>query len=94
MGLFKLKKKVPAIEPKPMEEAEYEMVEEEVEEEDVEQEEDHEKYKPKQTPKNVNKPKWEVGDVVTDTSKVIVNTQTGEHYDLYSAVVEILNRTE
>jgi hypothetical protein len=105
MGLFKPKKKVPKIQPKPIEEEEYPLIEEEVEEEDDNdddeeelEEEDHEKYKPQPksqpVPKKVNKPKWEVGDVVTDTAKVIVNKETGKQYDLYSAVVEILNRTE
>lgn len=39
-------------------------------------------------------PVWIVHDTPTETQRVIVNTQERKAYDLYSAIVEILNRTE
>lgn len=91
MGLFKPKKK----KKEEIEEVE-EIFEDEIEEEDVEDEDEVEEEQLKTQPKKPqsNKPVWAIADVVTDSRQVIVNNETGEQYDLYSAVVEILNRTE
>lgn len=90
MGLFKAKKTKKDTE---VEQDYYEEEQEIEEEDDAVEEEKLEKFKPK---KETKEPKelWSVADVVTDTRQVIVNNKTGEQYDLYSAVVEILNRTE
>jgi len=34
---------------------------------------------------------WQIQEVATQTAPVIVNTNTGENYNLYDAVAEILN---
>ena len=68
-----------------------------VKEEDYEQDMENveEPYEePEQPQKPSKKETWIVHDVPVESQKVIVNTKTKKVYDLYSAVVEILNRTE
>lgn len=84
MGLFKPKKK---------KKEEIEEVEE-IFEDEIEDEVEEEQLKTQPKKPQSNKPVWAIADVVTDSRQVIVNNETGEQYDLYSAVVEILNRTE
>lgn len=93
MGLFKAKKKKKDTEIAEDFYEEEEDIEDESDDDDAVEEDKLEKFRPK---KEVKEPKelWSVADVVTDTRQVIVNNKTGEQYDLYSAVVEILNRTE
>ena len=47
--------------------------------------------------KRNNEPKvnlWSKKEIVTSTEPIIYNSKTKESYDLLSAVVELLNRTE
>lgn len=37
---------------------------------------------------------WNVGVVATETAPVIVNSKTGQQFDLYSAIALLLERTE
>jgi hypothetical protein len=45
-------------------------------------------------PQQVQNTEWIVQQIATATEPVIYNPQTGEQLDLYSAIAEILNRTE
>lgn len=71
--------------------------------EEVEKEEEKEYYKPEETeeykprlpiPKPVQKEAWSLTEVSTNSTIAIVNNKTGKVYDVYSALVELLNRTE
>jgi hypothetical protein len=67
-------------------------------------EEDEEEYKPKRAGQlpplsRLSQPiqqkkVWELTEVPTQTAIALVNNKTGKVLDLYSAVAELLNRTE
>lgn len=70
--------------------------------EEAEEESEEEQPKVKQPQQVVKKEKtvpplpntWEVKEVPVEVQRVIHNNKTGESYDLYNAIVLILNRTE
>lgn len=91
--MFKPKKKAPV--------EEVEEVEEVVEQEnDIEDEfeddiEEVEEVVPQPKTKTIPSKKiWSIQEVATQTAQVIVNSKTNQSYDLASAIVELLNRTE
>jgi len=59
-----------------------------------ENEEDEEEYNEPERQPNKTIKKWIVRDVPTQSQRVIVNKVTKEGYDLYSAVVECLNKLD
>jgi hypothetical protein len=63
-----------------------------------EPEETLEPPKPKKKPVAIQEPqpqqRWVVHDSPTEYQRVIVDTETRKPYDLYSAVVEVLNKLE
>lgn len=64
------------------------------EESSEESEEPKEEVEEKEKPKVSEEPVWQVREVPTQKEAVIYNSKENKMYDLLSAVVEILNRTE
>lgn len=89
---FKTKKKAPTLK-----QIEEQMDEPDEEEEEVEEEEEPEEEieeDPKVKVKKADDKVWSIQEVPTATTQVIFNSKTKTAYDLTSAIVELLNRTE
>lgn len=67
---------------------------EELKEESSEESEETKEVEDKEEPKVSKEPVWQVREVPTQKEAVIYNSKENKMYDLLSAVVEILNRTE
>jgi len=102
MGFLKRRKEIRKIEPKLSKNVELkegeEIVEEQPEEEivkdEVETEEEIVEEQPKEKVVEEDENIWSVQEIPTQTQPIIYNKETKKTYDLYSAVVEILNRIE
>lgn len=79
------------------EQEDFEVGEEEIEEDVIEPVAPAKKTRPKAVPSNIKKTEeeiWVVKEVPVQTERVLYNQQTKKALDLYSAMAEILNRTE